>query len=384
MKREGYIFDRIVCPLNIRRAIKNASKHKHHKRVVERVMRNAEAAALEIRKILMSGFTASRYREMTVFDGATKKQRLIQKPKFFPDQIVHWALVQQIQPVMMRGMHAWSCGSIPGRGQHRCKQGVERWLRNDPQNTRYCLKLDISKFYQSVDNDILKRQFRRVIKDAKTLQLIDAVIDSTQGLSIGNYTSQWFANFYLQGADHFVAEKLRHYERKTKRGAVKRSDAVVYYARYVDDMVLFGRNKKYLRWARDLLFHYLSDNLHLTVKQNWQLFLVSEERRKPDGTVYTAGRDVDFLGYRMNHTHTTLRRRLSLRIARRARKIGKKPTPTGRDAAAMISYNGYLRHSDSKTFEALRVKPYVDLEKLKGVIASDCAKKRRDANAQCG
>ncbi len=384
MKREGFIFERITCPLNIQRAIKNASRYKKGKRVVQNVLAHSDEASREIRQLLLDGFHPSPYKKSVVFDGANKKQRVIEKPCFYPDQIVHWALIQQIEPLIMRGMYEWSCGSIPGRGQRRCKQGIERWLRADPENTRYCLKLDISKFYQSIDNDVLKSLFRNIIKDKRALELIDAIIDSTQGLNIGNFTSQWFANFYLQGADHYIAERLRHYERVTKQGEIKRMDAITYNARYVDDMVLFGRNKKYMRWARDLLFEYLREKMHLKIKGNWQLFLITTEKRRKDGSTYKARRDLDFLGFKMNHERTILRRALSLRIARRARKIARKPKPTHADAAAIVSYHGFLKHSDSHNFYTRRIAPYVDIAKMKGMIANDARKQQHSAPSKPG
>ena len=234
MKREGFIFERIACPANIRRAIHKAAIGKTDNRLVRNVLEHEDEAVVRVREILLSGFKPSPYKRSIIFDGANKKQREILEPRFYPDQIIHWALIMQIQSAIMRGMYDWSCCSIPGRGQSRCKQGVERWLKGDPENTKYCLKIDIRKFYPSVDNQILKAAFRRIIKDARTLSLIDAIIDSTKGLNIGNYTSQWFANFYLQPVDHFIKEKLRHTVRNGKRGS-KPSDAIIYYARYNDD-----------------------------------------------------------------------------------------------------------------------------------------------------
>lgn len=379
MKRQGFIFERVTCPLNIRRAIKKASEGKRSNRVVRYVLENEEEAIQRIRRLLLDGFKPSPYTRAVVFDGANKKEREILKPRFFPDQVVHWALMLQLEPLIMRGMYEWSCGSVPGRGQARCKQGVERWLRNDPDSTKYCLKIDIRKFYQSVDNAILKTQFRRIVKDEKALALIDAIIDSTVGLNIGNYTSQWFANFYLQGCDHFIKENLRYYQRVSKQGEVKQLDAIKYYARYVDDMVMFGKNKKALHRAREALFSYMRDVLHLQIKDNWQVFLVATTKRRKDGTTYTAGRDVDFLGYRMNHERTILRRRLSLRIARRARKIYRKPAPSYSDCAAMVSYYGYIKHSNSHNFYTKRLAPYVSIEKMKGAISNEARTKQRHA-----
>jgi len=259
----------------------------------------------------------------------------------------------QIQPLIMRGMYDWSCGSIPGRGLSRCKLGVERWLREDPKGTKYCLKLDISKFYQSLDHDVLKAAHRRIIKDPDMLAILDSIIDSVPtGVPIGNYTSQWMANFYLQPLDHYIKESLK----------------VEHYARYIDDLVLFGANKKELHTKRKLLFDFIEQRLKLRVKGNWQLFLVTTSRTRK-GRTYVAGRDVDFLGYRMNHRFTTIRRRTALRIMRRVRKIAKKPVPSIRDAQAMTSYFGIIAHANSFRFLHERIKPFVSISRMKGMIS---------------
>jgi len=364
MKRKGYIYESICEIENLKHAIRMAAKRKHGNPSAAHALANIDAAARELRRILVNrAFAPSPYFVEVIHDGVVGKDREIHKPKFFPDQCVHWAVMLQIQPLIMRGMYDWSCGSIPRRGLSRCKQGVERWLRGDPANTKYCLKLDISKFYQSVDHDVLKIALRRIIKDSDTLAVLDAIIGSVDhGLPIGNYTSQWFANYYMQDVDHYVKEIL----------------GVRYYARYIDDLVLFGPNKKVLHAARKKLFAYIENRMRLRVKGNWQLFMVTRFRTR-QGRTYAAGRDVDFLGYRMGHAHTTIRRRTSLRIMRRARKIGRKAHPTIRDAQAMVSYFGIIKHCDSYRLLMGWIKPYLSIQKLKGVISKWA---RRQATAR--
>ena len=133
---------------------------------------------------------------------------------------------------------------------------IEKILVRDRKNTKYCLKLDVKKFYPSIDKEILKRKFRRKIKERETLELIDKIIDSSEeGLPIGNFTSQWFANFYLQDLDHYIKEQLK----------------APYYIRYMDDMIIFHRNKKELHKVKDKIEEYLNKE-HLKLKENWQLF----------------------------------------------------------------------------------------------------------------
>ena len=154
----------------------------------------------------------------------------------------------------------------------------------------------------------------------------------------GNYTSQWFANFYLQDLDHFIKEKLK----------------VKYYLRYMDDMILFHRNKKELHKIKDKIEMFLKKE-DLKLKENWQLFKVDS-------------RPIDFIGYRFYRGYTTLRRGNFLRIKRRAKKIYKSKRLRLLDAQTMISYNGWLQHCNSFNYKEKYIKPYINIKYCKGVI----------------
>lgn len=271
MKRVGYIYNQIWSLDNIKKAILKASLGKRHQKRVAEILSRIDYYAIEIQHLLkFMKYAPSPYIVNTIYDGANKKERTIHKPRFYPDQIIHWALMLQIEPILMRGMYEYNCGSVPGRGTAYGQKTLRKWLDSDRKNTKYCLKLDISKFYPSVDNEILKQMFRRKIKDTDCLWLIDTIIDSGQGLPIGNYTSQWFANFFLEGLDHYIKEQL----------------GIKYYIRYVDDLVLLGPNKKKLHKTRVAIAEYLS-TIGLQLKLNWQVFKVNN-------------RAIDFLGFRFS------------------------------------------------------------------------------------
>lgn len=230
MKRVGFIFEQICDIENISRAIDNAARGKKSRRIVGNILEHKRQAAEAVREMLVTKtYRPKPYREFVIKDGASQKERTIYCPAFYPDQIVHWAIIQVTEPILRKGMYEFCCGSIPGRGIHYGKRYIERWLRRDRKNTKYCLKLDIKKYYPHINTSVLKSKFRTKIKDANALWLFDTIIDSHEaGLPIGNYTSQWWANFYLEGLDHFIKERLH----------------IKYYMRYMDDMVLFGANKK--------------------------------------------------------------------------------------------------------------------------------------------
>jgi hypothetical protein len=260
---------------------------------------------------------------------------------------VHWALILVLEPVLMRGMYQHNCGSVPGRGSSYGQKILRNALDNDYKGTKYCLKLDISKFYPSIDQQLLKTKFRRILKDQETLKLIDAIIESSDsGLPIGNYTSQWFANFYLQDLDHFIKEEL----------------GVKHYIRYVDDLVILGSNKKRLHHVRIQIDEFLLEK-KLSIKNNWQVFLITK-------------RFIDFLGLKFYRDYTTLRKSNALRIRRRIAKILRKGVLRFGGACAVISYGGWIKRSDSFRFFMKYFK--INLARAKGVIRN-YAKIRRDS-----
>lgn len=281
-----------------------------------------------------------------------KKERTIYKPHFYPDQVIHWAIMNKVEPLFLKGMYDLCCASIKGRGIHKGARYLKRILVQDRKYTKYCLKLDIKKFYPSIDQSILKKKFRKIIKDKDLLWLLDSIVDSgLEGVPIGNYTSQWFANFYLQDLDHFIKEKLK----------------IKHYIRYMDDMVLFSNNKKELRKCKYAIDEFLAKE-HLRIKENWQLFK-------------TESRPLDFLGYRFYRGYTTLRKSNFLRIKRRIKKISKKKEMSYKDASAIMSYNGWIVHADSYNYTQKYIKPYVNFKKVKEVIRNE-SRKRNTTNGK--
>jgi len=342
MKRSGHIFERVCEIDNIKIAILRSSLGKRDRSYVKKIIDNSDQYAKEIREMLINkSYIHSTYTIKIIRDGPSQKERQIFKPRYYPDQVIHWALMLQLHDLFMHGTYEYSCGSIPGRGTSYGQKFLRRWLDKDYKGTKYCLKMDISKFYPSVDISILKRMLRRKIKDQDCLWLIDQILDSnTQGLPIGNYTSQWLSNFFLQDLDHLIKEKL----------------GVRYYIRYIDDLVILGGNKYKLHQIRKEIEEYLK-TIQLDLKNDWQVFLITR-------------RAIDFLGLRFFRDKTILRKRNSLRIRRRIEKIHRKPELNYRDACAMVSYWGWIKRSDSFNFYNQYIKPKVSLKHAKGVISN--------------
>ena len=291
--------------------------------------------------LINHAYIPSPYRTKTVVEGPKHKRREIRIPRFFPDQIVQWSILLQTIPIFMEGMDPFCCGSVLGRGTSYAERYIRRWFQSDPRGTRYCLKLDIHHFYQSVDHDRLKAMLRRKFKDAELLALLDLIIDSVPtGLPIGNVTSQWFGNFYLQGLDHFAREQLH----------------VRHYIRNMDDIVVFGPNKRKLGKAEAAIIKYLGAmDLQLSARQKFPV----------------DSRGVDFLGFRFFHDRTILRRSLMLRATRKVQRTVKRKTWNAHNCGSILAYIGWMEQSDSYHLYQTRVKPYIKKSYLEGVISRE-------------
>ena len=308
MKRLNNLWERIISIENLTRADEKACKGKSKQPGVVAHIKNREENIRLLHQMLKDkAYTTSQYAKFIIRE---PKEREISKLPYFPDRIVHHAIMNVLEPIFTTIFTADTYSCIKGKGIHGAQRKLEQALK-DRTGTQYCLKLDIRKFYPSVDHVILKQILRRKFKDEDLLWLLDEIIDSTEGLPIGNYLSQYFANFYLTYFDHWLKE-------------VKR---VKYYFRYADDIVILNSNKPALHQLLLEISNYLQAELKLDVKKNYQVFPV-------------AARGIDYIGYRFYHTHTLLRKSIKKAFAR---MMAKNPNPK-----SMAAYYGWAKHCNSK------------------------------------
>lgn len=326
MKRVGHLYEKMMDATMIDAAICEASRGKRDRYAVKRVLADKPRHIAQIQEMLTSdAVELSEYKVFTRRDHRAGKTRTIKRPKFFPDQVLHWLIIFVIKPVIMQSMDFWNCGSIPGRGIKRGHQAIRKWLKTDKPHTKYCLKMDVKKFYDSVPHNVLLELLNKKIKDPRLMALIKKVVGTTEsGIPIGNYTSQWLANFFLCGLDHYIREELK----------------ACRYVRYIDDMVILGGNKKELHKTRRRIAAYLQEKLGLDLKENWQVFKVDS-------------RGIDFLGYVFHRNHIRLRGRNFLALRRQAatvkRLIQNKSAIPPNIAAGMLSRMGQLKWFNSQT-----------------------------------
>lgn len=351
MKSYNHLYEQYISPDNYRLAVRNATKHKGGKRRKYRKARfyrdNCERLMPEMLDFA-DHFHNLRHRPKMIYDGLRRKQRMIIVPTM-KEQVVHHMIVNVMKPIFMKSMYEHSYGSIPERGAHSAKKRIEKWIRKGGKNCKYCLKMDIRKYFDSIPHEILKEKFRKLIHDRDFLDLLYEIVDAVpggRGIPIGFYTSQWIANWYLTDLDHYIKEQL----------------GAVYYMRYMDDMVIFGPNKRKLRAMKVEIEKYLTEKLGLELKRNWQVFRFHFVKK--DGT--ETGRDLDFMGFRFYRNRTVLRRKLMMRATRKARQFCKKKgNRTIYDARQMLSYLGWIDCTDTYGMYRKHIKPFVSFQYVK-------------------
>jgi len=306
MKRIGNLYNKICSLDNLILAENKARKGKIKQKDIIKFDLNKKENLIKLNKQLINNeFKNSKYHVFKIFEG---KERIIYKLPYYPDRIVHHAILNILEPIFVSCFTSNTYSCIKNRGIYKASKNLIKSLK-DTEHTQYCLKLDIQKFYPNIDNYILKELLKNKFKDIELLNLLFEIIDSTKGLPIGNYTSQFFANFYLTYFDHYIKEQLK----------------IKYYFRYCDDLVILHSNKEYLHNLRKEITNYLVINLNLNIKPNYQIFPVNK-------------RGIDFLGYKFYHTHVLLRKTIKNNFI--------KMIKYNKNKKSIIAYNGWLKHGN--------------------------------------
>jgi retron-type reverse transcriptase len=233
-------------------------------------------------------------------------------------------LVKVIEPLFDKKFVKETFACMAGRGAHAAMYHVQKCARRAKRRwgKYYVLKCDISKFFPSVNHDILKKIIRKTISDYRVLNLIDIIIDSyemaSRGIPIGSLTSQLFANIYLNQLDHFMKEEMR----------------VKYYARYMDDFIIIHNDKKYLHQLKAEIEEWVGLELDLNMN--------------PKTGIFAERQGIDFCGYRIWPTHVLPRKSTMKRTKRRLRKFAAVYKDNHRilkhAADSIVSFLGYIKH----------------------------------------
>jgi RNA-directed DNA polymerase len=257
MKRHGNLWSEIISFENLLRSSRKAQLGKRYRDNVLEFNDQLEPNLFQLQTQLQNQtYQPGAYRTFEIFE---PKPRIISAAPY-RDRVIHHALCAIIAPIFERTFIDQSYANRVGYGTHRALRQFTNYCRHN----NYVLQCDIRKYFPQIDHDILKSLIRRKIKCPETLWLVDLVIDNSQnfdseltyfpgdnlltplerkrGLPIGNLTSQFFANVYLNGFDHFVKEELHAHN----------------YLRYVDDFALFSTDRSYLIAAKTQITAYLA------------------------------------------------------------------------------------------------------------------------------
>ena len=346
-KRVGFLYEKMLDRAFIAETIRLAANGKKKRRSVRRVLANIDAYAEKLLVMLRTdSFIPTKPKIKRVYDVSSRKWRDIKVVPFYPDGCVHWLCVRAMQPVLMRGMHHWSCASIPGRGGARAMRQITRMVQRRPKDSRYCAQMDVRKFYDSIPPDGIRRALKRKIKDKRFVNLVMRII--ADGLAIGYYICQWLANYYLETLDRVLCS----------------CKGVVCEVRYMDNVTIFGRSKRALQKVVKAAEQHLQ-TLGLTLKNDWQVYPIRK-------------RKVDAVGYKFGRNAVVLRKRSLLRTLRQLRRAAKRERVSAKMAQALLSRLGRLKWCASKTIMVKYVRP-VGVRNLKGVIRIESARRRQTA-----
>jgi RNA-directed DNA polymerase len=307
MKRKGYLYEQIYDINNLILAEKNARKGKSKQHGVIKFDKNKQDNLINLHHVLLNNeFNTSNYRTFKLYE---KKERLISELPYYPDRILQHALVNVTGNTLIKSFTKDTYSCIKKRGILLCLNNLRKALK-DIDNTTYCMKLDIKKYFLSIDHEILKSLLNRKFKDKRILNLFYNIIDSySPGIPLGNYTSQLFGNLYLNGLIHYLKEELK----------------IKYVFLYCDDLIVLGNNKNELRIILNKIEYYLNNILKLELS-NKQIFPIKS-------------RGIDFLGYKSYHNYRLLRKSIKLKWINMLKYYPNKKSKA--------SYNGWLSHSNT-------------------------------------
>ena len=262
----------------------------------------------------------------TEFYVTEPKLRKIEKSRYL-DRIVHrWVVDNFLEPCYVPKFITTSYACLKNRGMHKAAIYVKNTMRHCKVkwNEYYILKMDVSKYFDNINKKILLKILEKNIKDQELMWLIKEILYANKrekGLEIGNYTSQMFANIYLNEVDQYIKHKLK----------------VRYYCRYLDDSIVIVKTKKEAKEILEKIRKYLKENLELKLNQKTQIF------KNKQG--------VNFCGYKINEYRMKLRDKGKKKLKKKVKKLKeeiKKGNLTSKQAKKYLAgHLGYIKYANN-------------------------------------
>lgn len=324
--------------------VRETLKGKTNRKAAKNIMWYFSSRGRKLKEILLSGeFTPSPYATETRIEYG--KERHLQKPRLFPDQCVHHALIKLVRENILKRIDPYAVASIPGRGIHYGLKYLEKWIQKEKHcrsNAKYCWKGDIRKCFESLKPEVVYREISKIVKDKLWLSIFKKVIFSYESLPLGNYMSSYILNIILKPMDD----------------RIRALPCTKHYLRYMDDFIILGSNRREMKQIRDVVVEELG-KLGLELKPNYQLFKVDD-------------RGVDMLGFRVFRHYTILRKRNLKRIYRLVNRMSNQKIYSLHDCRALLSMYGQLKHCHST-----KILKYIN-EKINMDMVHKVASENRD------
>ena len=316
MRREGHIIEEVVEYSNMAESfdqVLSGTKRKKS-RQGRYLIAHREEVIKELSERIASGtfhVTAKDIEKKDIIEAG--KLRHIQFFKKLKNSIAVHAIMSVVDKHLKKRFIRTTSASIKDRGMHDLMKYIRRDMQEDPEGTRFCYKFDISKFYESVNQDFVMYSVHRVFKDKKLIAMLDNFVRIIpQGISIGLRSSQGLGNLLLSVyLDHYLKDRY----------------GVRHFYRYCDDGVVLGKSKAELWEIRDAV-HEQVEQIDLKVKANERVFPVDE--------------GIDFLGYVIYPDHVLLRKRIKQKFARKMHEVKSRK----RRRVLIASFYGMAKHAD--------------------------------------
>ncbi len=315
MRREGHIIEEIVEYSNISESFDQVLSGTQRKksRQGRYLLAHREEVIKKLSERIASGqfhVTPKDIEEKDIIEAG--KLRHIQFFKSLKNSIAAHAIMSIVDKHLKKRFIRTTSASIKNRGMHDLMKYIRRDMQEDPKGTRYCYKFDISKFYESVNQDFVMYCIHRVFKDKKLIAMLDNFVRIIpQGISIGLRSSQGLGNLLLSVyLDHYLKDRY----------------GVRHFYRYCDDGVVLGKSKAELWEIRDAV-HEQVEQIDLKVKANERVFPVDE--------------GIDFLGYVIYPNHVLLRKRIKQKFARKMHEVKSRK----RRRELIASFYGMAKHA---------------------------------------
>ncbi len=357
MKTYKNLYPKVYNLSNLILAWRKARKGKTRKEYVKEFEKNLVKNLLTLYKELKEG--TYKPKPLTVFIIRDPKTRRISKAEFI-DRIVHHALFRIIEPIFDKNFIYDSCANRKNKGNlfaikrfDKFKRKVSnngKILKNNFQDTNfvqgYCLKADIKHYFDEVNHEILLSIIKRKISDNLLINLIEKIVRTQneererdnslclkgKGMPLGNLTSQFFANIYLNELDYFIKHELK----------------AKYYIRYVDDFVILHSSKEQLEEWKEKINFFLKEKLKL-------------ELHKDKSKIIPLSKGIDFVGFRNFYHFKLLRKRNIRKMKSKLNRLREKKLKVKEFAQSFQGWRAYAKWASSSKLKSKFIEENLDI-----------------------